>query len=1349
MIRDEAARLPNGQKAVGGRSVSWISNPFVELAAQLTGDPSTPPVDVLVVGSGYGGAIAAAAFSSARKPDGEAPDVVVLERGHEYLRGAFPSAANELAGQVRFGPLPDGSVRGQNDGLFDIKLGADVSCLVANGLGGGSLINAGVMLAPDASVWEMPCWPGPVAEWGRAREDCDRAYAHVARLLGARTESGEPNTIERARMSLPGKYRMLRALHEQGGDAGTAVEHFDAAPITVGMVAGDRTAAGVELAPCNGCGDCATGCNFGAKNSLDLNLLASARAAGARIYTGAIVERIERDPDGVWQVHAMHTDPHLRERQGGPILVRARHVVLAAGTYGSTAILLRSQRHGLALSPRLGSRFSGNGDTIAAVVPRTVNAAARHVAQAGGADPGLPLARPAGDEGVAPARRGIGPTITGVIDRRSDPSQPAMVIEEFGIPATLRRMLDEVITTGRLLQQLGEPLAPADRAAASVRDPAAVDPATIDATLIVGMMGDDGAGGVLELAGDPRRPAADAHELSEPAVRVRWPQVGRLPLFEHQMTVLRDHVAGLGADWMAVPNPAWRPFDPRVASMLGEIGGPVLSVHPLGGCPMGEDRESGVVDHAGRVFVGGLRPAGTESGVQSGPDSGTTGETVHRGLVVLDGSIMPGALAVNPALTIATLAHRATTVLAKDWGYTLDESWGTGLPAQVHADRPPFQAVDPDRVPPRAPTVLQVCERLTGELSLDRDDGGEYVAELTLTYAPTALLDPGVADGRRVAAIDRTSKDASEPGSYLRLYRRIAWEAVFRPREDVNLASGVAAHPDTEALAGLRAHYQTLFERYGDEHARDWLAAHKARVTGELEFLVPVATEHPRFAALCSAGHWFLHRGMRDIWQWVANARRQAAMPSAQASPGTRLVSAIRGFVDRFAMFRALAGRVSEDRRFEYRLEASSLPLPQWKRVTDSARIPPPSPAVAGLVAPLELSWRDAPFGGAKTIGYRRISNPWRQLMEMSVDRFPAPLARRSSRRLSVDLGFFAQAGLPLLRIASQQSLPDAIFDLARLGLFSARALLVPNVWNLRTPDAVRGARGPKRLPGAIAGLPEPDVHLLRTGTLPDGSDEPAYCRLTRYRAVGPQDAARATGRGAAHRPIVMMHGYSASGTTFTHAAIECPLAAQFARAGRDVWVLDYRSSAGMPTGAVPWSFEDVAYNDIPLAFAFIAEQTGQPPVDVFAHCMSAAMLSMAVMAAPKAPTRFPVALRELGGRVGTVVLSQVGAAMQFSPANVFRAYLMNYLRLILMPVDRYEFRPEAGAARPSSRWSTDCWRRCPIRTATWNSRTRRGLGDASSMASVTAWTRSTVAPSRCTTCPGRCSITSTTCSVR
>ena len=99
--------------------------------------------DVVVVGSGYGGAIAAARFARAGR------SVCVLERGRELHAGDFPSTALGAVGQLQ---LRRGSRRlGRSTALFDLRTGDDLSVIVGCGLGGTSLINAGVALRPPPS----------------------------------------------------------------------------------------------------------------------------------------------------------------------------------------------------------------------------------------------------------------------------------------------------------------------------------------------------------------------------------------------------------------------------------------------------------------------------------------------------------------------------------------------------------------------------------------------------------------------------------------------------------------------------------------------------------------------------------------------------------------------------------------------------------------------------------------------------------------------------------------------------------------------------------------------------------------------------------------------------------------------------------------------------------------------------------------------------------------------------------------------------------------------------------------------------------------------------------------------
>ncbi len=536
-------------KASTAAQTAWISHGFEELVASRPREPAADHVDcdVLIVGSGYGGAIAAARLAGAKNERGEPARVWVLERGKEYLPGMFPPRLADLAGHVRFSTEGETCPRGEREGLFDVRVGADVSAVVANGLGGGSLINAGVMAEPVDEVFLRPEWPEAIRKESGA-ERTER-FELVRRLLGASVAKGRnfvPNTVGLDPNRIPAKHKVLKRMAPA---AKVSPPTFFEAPITVALTDKRESSAGVGLAKCLFCGDCATGCNHGAKDSLDVNLLRTAEQAGATIYTGATVLRLERwrvgnvtqprdaidaaapsanvaDPGvDAWLVDVVHTDGDLRARQqGGPFRLVARKVILAAGTFGSTEILLRSHSDELAFSPRLGQRFSSNGDMIAVVYDQHTGRGREEV-----------LVNAIADERVPSDKREVGPTITGAIDLRGSKGAQ-LVIEELAVPGPLRRVFEEVVTTGHILRQLAEIDLREHHPDAPTQDPCAVDGKAIRSSSVLAIMGDDGAGGAIELVG------GDAEGDGDGAVRVRWPEARGLPIFRGQAatTAARD-----------------------------------------------------------------------------------------------------------------------------------------------------------------------------------------------------------------------------------------------------------------------------------------------------------------------------------------------------------------------------------------------------------------------------------------------------------------------------------------------------------------------------------------------------------------------------------------------------------------------------------------------------------------------------------------------------------------------------------------------------------------------------------------------------------------------------------------
>lgn len=158
------------------------------------------------------------------------------------------------------------------------------------------------------------------------------------------------------------KFVASRAPHTHGVPALVTATHG-----ARGLDAWGRNNAGVIQRSCTLCGDCSSGCNVGAKNTLPMNYLPMAKRAGAELYTQTEVERIEKLDVG----YRVHFAQHIETTAGTQICrgsVLSRIVILSAGSLGTSGILLRSQTNGFRFSDRLGYQWSGNGDTYGFIV---------------------------------------------------------------------------------------------------------------------------------------------------------------------------------------------------------------------------------------------------------------------------------------------------------------------------------------------------------------------------------------------------------------------------------------------------------------------------------------------------------------------------------------------------------------------------------------------------------------------------------------------------------------------------------------------------------------------------------------------------------------------------------------------------------------------------------------------------------------------------------------------------------------------------------------------------------------------------------------------------------------------
>jgi cholesterol oxidase len=301
--------------------------------------------DVIVVGSGFGGAVLSCRLAAAGQR------VLVLERGRRWHPGNFPRVPDDPW-------LWDDRKPAARHGWFDVRVFPKMSVVQGAGVGGGSLsyANASIDAKPDTFDRGFP----PEIRF----ETLAPHYAEVGRMLGVGPVPADqitPRTLllrEAAQQAGYGhRFRQLDlAIRFDDHWRGTLPDPYSAAHSRQHV-----NEFGVEQGTCVHLGNCDIGCDVNARNTLDLNYLASAERDGAEIRPLHIVRRVHPIADG-YEVHAEEiAGAALR-----PEVLTGRTVVLCAGSLGSTEILLRSRAHGSlpALSARIGQSWSSNGDFL-------------------------------------------------------------------------------------------------------------------------------------------------------------------------------------------------------------------------------------------------------------------------------------------------------------------------------------------------------------------------------------------------------------------------------------------------------------------------------------------------------------------------------------------------------------------------------------------------------------------------------------------------------------------------------------------------------------------------------------------------------------------------------------------------------------------------------------------------------------------------------------------------------------------------------------------------------------------------------------------------------------------------
>ncbi|MGW3075589.1 MULTISPECIES: GMC family oxidoreductase N-terminal domain-containing protein [unclassified Kitasatospora] len=507
---------------------------------------STESTDVLIVGSGFGGAIAAYHLAAG------GAKVTILERGpwlkaddfdHDFLLGSSYTR------------------------IFDFVVGDGMSLLGGNCVGGGSVVYFAAMPRAPRFVFERRgsigrrMWPAAID-----RDVLDPWYDRVAEALPITQQDWNDVTYS-------------------GGLFAAACEH-------AGRTANPVPAA-IDRAKCTNCNWMMSGCRFDAKRSLLLNYLPAALAHGAEIRPLHEVQQLTRTDDGGYRVHYSVVDDEDYRVHVGSGTIDAKIVVLAAGA-GATPVILQRSEAALGEMPHaVGRYFSGNGERLnTAIVDEDK---ARDL---------LGLKRSDG-----PAFRanqiGKGPVVASWDNLDGSlPEHSRFSLEQLYFPPGF----------GTILAQVPDASGPSWFGVEKkelVRQ--------WQSWLTVFTMIEDDNEGVF----GPPPPTGNAQRISQQ-------MLGRGPIsYRPTANTLR---AWADSD-AVVKDILERDGLARVMPWTNDLVG-AYTVHPLASCRIGDDPRTSALDDRQELRN-------------------------HPGIFVTDGSAVPGALTVNPALTISALAERA------------------------------------------------------------------------------------------------------------------------------------------------------------------------------------------------------------------------------------------------------------------------------------------------------------------------------------------------------------------------------------------------------------------------------------------------------------------------------------------------------------------------------------------------------------------------------------------------------------------------------------------------------------------------------------------------------------------
>jgi len=671
--------------------------------------------EAVVIGSGFGGTILSVRLANRFEAENSKPGaakqkrVCILERGQWWISHEIPEDQTGTIDQkptmrqfldnnkmpYSMWAYPD-NLRGvfrllgnsrpiNRKGVYDYRSMKNVHVISASGVGGGSLVYSNVTEKPDDSVMEN--WPEPNQNLVNEYQipDLAKCFEDAKLFIGTSKISTTAGI---------GKFKLARArvfqaaaqeisnndksiiLKEPKTDY-DKLNPFDAdlsiTDISFGAFndpgrpddADKAKYKNNETNTCQRQGRCVLGCIPGARHSLNKLLVgAISNKKPLDVHPLCEVDTIEEnkdnDPavDSAYYKYKITIKDYRDDRDGTDRIVYASTVVLAAGSLGSTEILLRSSTK-LKLSKKLGHKFTTNGDLLGVINPtkEVVDASRGPVVTSIAAFKGNngKFSHTIEDSGIpkmfgelfatmfdAMASQKLGSTSTGGlragiahrIFSRYGPSTALILSNPTGLFSKLILNNDRVMSvlTGLLdgqgltySDEIESTLAKVKDLIGDKKRPLATPEERVHNILMLSGMGVDEAKAQLVLNGNGKVTLKETYDLNHQVFK----EIIRT------MQRFAELTGKNGKDSLIVPLWDFNESKGRTQFVL----------HPLGGCPMGNSASEGVVDALGRVF------------------NGETGDKVYDDLYVMDGSVVPGAIGVNPSLTISALAFRTAAYI--------------------------------------------------------------------------------------------------------------------------------------------------------------------------------------------------------------------------------------------------------------------------------------------------------------------------------------------------------------------------------------------------------------------------------------------------------------------------------------------------------------------------------------------------------------------------------------------------------------------------------------------------------------------------------------------------------------